>query len=181
MSGNRIRADYFTWMYNMVCTVTEMTYYDLFGYLNSVEFVPLLSMDANRADDGLGLRYKFGRERGISREDIADAFYGVPCSVLEMMVALANRCEETIMKNPEYGDRTSVWFWTMINTLGLSDMYDGNFQALKASHIMYIFMNRLYDKDGSGGLFKIDSNTKDMRETEIWYQMYYYLDELLNL
>lgn len=180
MNGNRIKDDYFIWMYDMVCAnVVEETYYDLFGLMDSMTFEPMLLMDTNRSDDGIGLRYIFGNEMGISRDDITKAFYHEPCSVLEMMVALANRCEESIMKDPEYGDRTGVWFWNMVNTLGLSDMCDGNFNSLKATHILVRFINRGYEKDGSGGLFKIHDKTKDMRDIEIWYQMHFYLKELL--
>ena len=33
------------------------------------------------------------------------------CSVLEMMIALAIRCEEHIMDDPDVGNRTGQWFW----------------------------------------------------------------------
>ena len=85
------------------------------------------------------------------------------------------------MYDYDLGDRTSVWFWKMIENLGLSGMYDPYFDALQAGHIMYIFMNRQYEKDGTGGLFKIHDDAKDMREIDIWYQMHFYLDEILDL
>lgn len=182
MSGSRILNDYFAWMYNMVChDISDETYYELFRYLDLVEFEPLILMDTNRVDDGIGLRYRFGEEKRLDRDTVTDAFRGKPCSVLEMMIALAKRCEESIMSDYNLGDRTALWFWGMLDTLGLSDMDDSNFNALEAGHIMYIFMNRKYHKDGTGGLFKIHDDTKDMREIEIWYQMCFYLDEILNL
>lgn len=182
MSGNRITDGYFSWMYNMVCRdISDRTYYELFNYLNLVAFEPIILMDTNRVDDGLGLRYRFADAKKLDCDDVTRAFAGKPCSVLEMMIALAKRCDETIMYDYSLGDRTSAWFWNMIDTLGLSDMDDSNFDALKAGHIMYIFMNRQYSKDGSGGLFKIHDDSKDMRNIEIWYQMYFYLDELVKV
>lgn len=183
MSGNRICDDYFEWLYNMVCSdITDRSYYDLFRYLNTVTFEPIVLMDTNRADDGLALRYnKYGARKKLSNKELMDAFQGKPCSMLEMMIALAQRCDETIMYDYELGDRTAVWFWKMIENLGLSGMYDPYFDALQAGHIMYIFMNRHYEKDGTGGLFKIHDDTKDMRYIEIWYQMHFYLDEILDL
>ena len=181
MISGQLYSDYFAWMYDMVCSDVSDSYFKLFDYLNQVEFVALLPMDLNRAEDGRNLRYTFAYENNIPSHYISESFDGRPCSVLEMMVALAKRCEDAIMANTHYGDRTSVWFWTMIETLGIDDMTDENFNASKVSHVMYRFLNRTYSSDGSGGLFKINNRTKDMRKIEIWYQMNFYLDELVGV
>ena len=39
-----------------------------------------------------------------------------------MMIALAIRCEEHIMDDPDAGDRTGQWFWSMLVSLGLGSM-----------------------------------------------------------
>ena len=93
-----------------------------------------------------------------------------------MMVALALRCEEHIMEDTNYGDRTSKWFWGMIDSLGLSDMYNDRFNLSYANVIMNRFMNRNYDRNGRGGLFTVKNPEHDMRSTEIWYQMCMYLN-----
>ena len=142
MISNRIRNDYFNWMYDMVCVNQSKTYYELFHFLDQVEFVAVMPMDVNRAEDGRNFRYRFGYETGVPSYQISDSFGPSPCSLLEMMVALAHRCEEQIMRDSKYGDRTNVWFWEMIKTLGLDDMYDGNFDPLTASHIVYTFLKR---------------------------------------
>ena len=177
MISNRIINDYFNWMYDMVCINQSKTYYDLFQFLNQVEFVAIIPMDTNRSEDGRNFRYRFGYETGIPSYQITDSFGPTPCSVLEMMVALAHRCEEQIMRDTNYGDRTSIWFWGMIQTLGLDDMYDGNFDSLRASHVMYRFLNRTYEPNGRGGLFEIHDGSRDMRQIDIWYQMCFYLEE----
>lgn len=165
----------------MVCSNVSESYTKLFDYLNQTQFVAIIPMDTNRAEDGRNLRYTFAYENGIPSHMISETFDGLPCSVLEMMVALAKRCEDSIMANTHYGDRTGVWFWTMIENLGLEDMTDDNFNFAKISHAMYRLLNRTYSPNGSGGLFKIHDGTKDMRQIEIWYQMNFYLDELVGV
>lgn len=39
-------------------------------------------------------------------------------------------------------------------------------------------MEREYERNGEGGLFTVN-NGRDMRTTEIWYQMNYYLSEII--
>ena len=40
-------------------------------------------------------------------------------------------------------------------------------------------MNREYDSDGKGGLFTVKQSKYDMRTVEIWWQMNWYLDSIL--
>ena len=59
---------------------------------------------------GVGLRYRYSIY--LKRDDVIDIL-NEPCSVLEMILALAIRCEDTIMANVRYGDRTTQWFWSI--------------------------------------------------------------------
>lgn len=61
--------------------------------------------------------------------------------MLEMMIALAIRCEETIMDDPRYGNRTKQWFWNMMKSLGLSYMNDDCFDRDKFHEIRINFQN----------------------------------------
>ena len=102
-----------------------------------------------------------------------------PCSMLEMMIAVAVRCEVHIMQDEEFGNRTGQWFWTMIVNLGLDCQTDEHFDECAADAIIAIFTNRLYERNGEGGgLFVIHNSRYDMRTTEIWYQLNYYLSEM---
>jgi hypothetical protein len=101
-----------------------------------------------------------------------------PCSVLEMMIALAIRCEETIMDDPDIGDRTRQWFWGMIINLGLGGMTDANFDPDFVDDSVLRFLNRDYEPDGRGGLFTIRNCHRDLRDVEIWYQLCWYLDSI---
>ena len=100
------------------------------------------------------------------------------CSVLEMMVALSIKCED-IMGDDRFGDRTGQWFWGMIVNLGLGSMTDDRFDELYAEDVINIFLDRRYDPDGKGGLFRIKHCRQDLRNVEIWYQMCWYLDTLI--
>ena len=102
-----------------------------------------------------------------------------PCSVLEMLIALAMRCEEHIMDDPDIGNRTGQWFWSMITNLGLGSMTDAKFDRVKINHVILIFLDRKYKPNGEGGLFTVRNCPRDLRTIEIWYQMCWYLDDIL--
>ena len=102
-----------------------------------------------------------------------------PCSVLEMLIALAFRCEEHIMQDSDAGDRMGQWFWNMIVNLGLGSMSDSRFDAAYTDDVIFRFMDRKYKRNGEGGLFTVERCKCDMRSVEIWYQMNWYLDSIL--
>jgi hypothetical protein len=95
-----------------------------------------------------------------------------------MMVALALRCEETIMDNAKLGDRTGQWFWRMICTMGLNGMYDHNYDKRHVEKCINRVLDRAYEPDGEGGLFRIRDCADDLREVEIWCQLLWYLDDI---
>ncbi len=174
--------EYFEWMYHLVCDdgySKKLSYRKLLEFLNEVEFYYILPMDGNREEDGINLRYRFGYEMGYDDPLIATYLDNRPCSVLEMMVALSLRCEENIMDDPDLGDRIGQWFWGMVVSLGLGGMHDDRFDPLKASHILHRFLERNYEADGEGGLFTIPGCKHDLRQVEIWYQMCWYLNDIL--
>ena len=93
-----------------------------------------------------------------------------PCSVLEMLIALAYRCEE-LRHDPEYGDRTGQWFWEMIVNLKLDEFDDANYNETKVTQIVNRFLSRKYQPNGKGGLFFIANPREDLRKVDIWMQM----------
>ena len=96
-----------------------------------------------------------------------------------MLIALAIRCEEHIMDDPDIGNRTGQWFGGMIDNLGLGSMYDENFDRDYVDEKIGIFLNRDYERNGKGGLFTVKHCKYDLRTVEIWYQMCWYLDYIL--
>lgn len=168
--------DYFNWLCDIVCGdkfSKNISYRKLLECLHSVNFRVLISNDVNRAKDGVDLRRRFYLDTNKHADIVG------PCTVLEMMVALAIRCEENIMDNPLYGDRKSQWFWSMINTLNLSGMTDDRFDEFFVKDRVNIFLARKYEPDGQGGLFKIRNCRRDLRDVEIWTQLCWYLDQFV--
>ena len=175
---DRIINEYFEWLFNLVCGrrySKRVSFRRLLSYLHSITFSYSIKKDANRAADGVDLRYRFALEQGYA--DTPECLDG-PCSVLEMMVALSIRCEETIMDDPNIGDRTSQWFWGMITNLGLGSMIDDRFDRQYVDDVITRFLNRKYDPDGKGGLFRIKNCMYDLRKIEIWNQLCWYLNTI---
>lgn len=171
-----IKDLYFNWLESLIGGEERCANYQkLMRKLYKTQFDYIIPMDGNRADDGIDLRYSFGYENDILQVVIADNIDDRPCTVLEMMVALARRCEVHIMSDPDIGDRTQFWFWEMINNLGLSGMTDRRYKNDICEEILYKFMDHEYEPDGTGGLFRIENTGRDLREMEIWYQLQLYL------
>ena len=178
MRKDEILNEYFEWLYQLVCGdrySNAISYKKLLAYLHHTEFTYLLSKDKNRAADGVDLRYRFSKERYHGH--VPSCLDG-PCSLIETMVALAIRCEETIMDDPKIGDRTSQWFWGMVTNMGLGYMSDNRFDKHAAKEIIDRFLNRDYSQNGRGGLFTVRNCEYDLTNIEIWTQMLWFLDNI---
>lgn len=182
MIQNELTNRYFDWMYQLVCDDKynrRLSYRKLLYFLHDVEFAYSIDMDGNREADGINLRYRFGYECRYDDREIATYLDDRPCSVLEMMIALALRCEDDIMDNPAEGNRIGEWFWEMIVSLGLGSMSDSKFDRRYVETVIARFLNREYEPNGRGGLFTVKNPLRDMRNVEIWYQMQWYLNDIL--
>lgn len=181
MIKHEISKEYFEWLYNGMCGIRyskSISYRKLLEHLHKVKFRCKIKKDKNRANDGISLRYSFAEAQGY-RDDpelIVDHIKG-SCSVFEMMVALAQRCEN-LMDDPKIGDRTSQWFWGMISSLGLNGMSDNHYDETYVDEVITRFLDRDYQPNGKGGLFTIRHCDDDLREVEIWYQLCWYLDTI---
>lgn len=179
MTYDIIDNEYFTWLYNKACGnrySDQISYRKLLMFLHSKVFRYSIPRDENRAEDGIALRQRFAYDCDIIED--ADSYLTEPCSVLEMMLALAIRCEETIMDDSTRGDRTTQWFWGMITNLGLGSMTDDRFDKRYVNDIVERFLDREYEPDGRGGLFRVRNCDCDLRDVEIWIQLLWYLDSI---
>lgn len=150
---------------------------ELFYVLDSIVFDYILEMDSNRYEDGINLRYRFGYENDISNQMITMKLGDEPCSVFEMLLALAKRCDESIMGTIDE-DNTARWFWEFLNNLGLGvDYISHRVSKDEIEHKVDIFLTRKYAKDGRGSIFIFKDPTINAREMEIWYQLMRYLNE----
>lgn len=173
---------YFDVLYDIVAAdredVTDMSYRMLLGVLDSVEFKDTRGIDGNRIEDAQELRADL-----ISENDL-DHTYVRPfenVSLLEVMIAIANRLGQIT------GDEdTAFWFWEMVSNLVLDGIDDTEFWSDPEDYEAEILdraddvININYDRDGLGGLFLLREGVapQDMRDTELWYQMQYYANEV---
>lgn len=166
-----LQQEYFDWLCQIIGLHEQSLYWlDVLWALRRYEFVARLSKDENRIADALELRREFG------------GYFRDPVSVLEVLIALARRGEWEIMHDPDFGDRTSVWFWMMIHNLGLDKFayfgaLDDPKNDMEFMKIVENFVERGYGRDGNGGPFFGPGQKVDMRRTELWDQMCYYFDQ----
>ena len=174
---------YFQFLCNLVGADTMMRgqYWHLLKVLHSTEFYWTNEYDGNRASYGEDLRVRYFNEINGQDAEYEEFLYS-PCSVLEMLTALAIAIEQNIMMDwrPESPDRTPEWFWMMIENLDVMDCSDDNWSAstdAKIRHNLENFMDRNYESNGKGGLFPLRNPTKNQRNVDIWYQMQAYMLE----
>lgn len=174
-----IEEDYFVWLCDLITDedFNPSRYQSLLRKLYHTTFRWVMENDENRASDGLDLRDVFAM---TTNRDIYDVRMSLTfaCSVLEVMVALAKRCENQIMEDLFVGPRVGRWFLVMLTSLGLSREYDDLYDENYTDYIIDSFLDRKYEYDGDGGLFRIADTQVDLRDLEIWYQMNLYLCNL---
>lgn len=179
-TAKMLNLEYFEWLCSVINanrSLNHTSYDKLLNRLHSFEFRYLLEKDQGRAEAGENLRYRFATVNGLSRSWVMNELDG-PCSVLEMMIALAIQCEETIMDDARIGNRTSQWFWGMVVNLGLGSMDDNRYDEKLVDQVINRFLDREYEPNGKGGLFTVKHCYEDLRDVEIWYQLCWYLDDI---
>lgn len=175
-----VHNEYFDWLNSLVNHnrySQRISYLKLLIHLHDTDFRYSIPRDSNRAEDGKNMRYHFAMDRYPDDVDrVMDILEG-PCSVLEMMIGLAVRGEE-IMDDPAIGDRTAQWFWSMVTNLGLGSMHDTIYDEKYVDMVIDRFLDREYEPDGRGGLFRVRGSKTDLRTVEIWYQLCWYLNTI---
>lgn len=169
MRGGPIEEVYFNWLCAKVLDANVRIYSDLMRILHCKEFVWINTFDENREEDGLELRNDFLRVAFRKNES---EWYNQPCSVLELLIALAQRASfQTDMP-------VSDWFWRMLNNLNLDEyrqVSDSDISVI--DEILDIFIWRTYDSKGNGSLFPMRWPKEDMRQVELYYQFCEYVQE----
>jgi hypothetical protein len=159
-----LENEYFEWLCAKVVNLrTAGPDLHLLRKLHNTEFIFRLVGDDNRLEEGRALR----REFLLSNPDIPDdeQWRTDPrCSVLEMMIAFARRCEI------ETEEPAVNWFWEFIDNLRLKNKNKREF-----GEAMHHFLWRTYDASGYGGMFPLANPQSDQREVDIWYQFNDYL------
>lgn len=179
MTRDDILNLYFEWLFDIVCGnrfSSNISFRKLIQHLHNTEFRYSIPKDENRAREGENLRRRFAVTQMpfIPEYEVLDILSGT-CSVLEMMVAIAIYCEVHVMDNPQIGNRTGQWFWDMVVNLGLGDQTDDLFDRGYVDAVLQRFLDRKYEPDGRGGLFRVRNCKRDLRKVEIFYQLCWYL------
>lgn len=164
----------------------KVNYYNVPIFDNIMEqllhtkYEPYYDLDDNRGVDGLTTRDIFyetfppDARTLLFDELIMDI--GPSCTVLEMMVTLAIRCETDVAGDPSGEDRTAHWFDVMLESMGLTQYTGDSYNADSVARIIWKMQNHDYLPNGEGGLFKIPDGTGfDMTKLEIWSQMNAYI------
>lgn len=187
----RIQSMYFNWLLVQVCLdyISGRSYFVLAKLLHRYEFYWTNELDENRAKDGIRLRHIWhdsindeAASLGVASLVGVESALSGPCSVLEMLVALAIRIETDIMQEDTAGNRVRLWFWKMLGNLGIAQFDDdhltGDMEATVREAVTRM-MERKYDQDGLGGaLFWLRTpNHPDMRGLDIWWQAQLWLAE----
>lgn len=173
---------YFDALYDIVAAdredVTDLSYRMLLSVLDGVEFKDTRGIDSNRIHDAQELRADLIAEMALDHAAVRP-FPNV--SMLEVMISIADRLGQIT------GDEdTAFWFWEMVSNLVLDGIDDNEFWSDPESYEDEILdrvddvINIKYDRDGLGGLFLLREGVapQDMRDTELWYQMQYYANEV---
>lgn len=175
-------GEYFDVLYDLVAAdreeITDMSYRMLLGVLDGVEFRDTRGIDANRIQDAQEMRADLISEMNMDHTAVRP-FPNV--SMLEVMIAIADRLGQIT------GDEdTAFWFWEMVSNLVLDGIDDNEFWSDPEGYEDEILdrvddvIDIKYDRDGLGGLFLLREGVapQDMRDTELWYQMQYYANEV---
>ena len=170
--------EYLSWLYSQVGIVRNLnparSHWKLLHQLYTKQFMWFVPNDDNRAEDGRALRYEFLEKTRFPLDDPLGEWYHLNCSVLEMIIALAQRVAFESDGTP------SEWFWRLMHNLEL-DGYTDSVHEISIAEEVEVVLDRLngrtYSADGVGGLFPLREPQHDQRRVELWYQMQSYMLE----
>lgn len=172
---NMYYGEYFDWLCDII-NLKPGVYDILIHELYSIPFKWIIELDSNRAEDGLVLRGNF-------YETIY--FESKPCSVLEALIGLAIKMNY-IMDDDDRGDRTRLWFWEMIDNLGLNKFNDSELDSGYSNDMARIneihdicsrWLNREFEYSGNGSPFPLNNPYEDQRNLHMIAQMNEYILE----
>lgn len=188
MGRKPIRDEYFSWLYKKIDSKPR-SYIKLCRVLHSKTFFWSVRNDDNRCDDGVALRDRFIEDQRLDESHLEVLYFlKDPCTVLEVLVALAERMNDLMYDlNDTQRNKAPKFFREMLINLRLDVFTDSQYISdstlppmaeVEIDEILNIFMERTYGVDGRGGLFPLKKrHREDQSRVEIYYQMMYWLDE----
>lgn len=138
---------------------------ELLRYLFEVDYIWTIHLDENRAQDGIDLRCLYANLNKLT----IDIFQDKPCSMLEMLIAFANRIENDFMGSAE-GNNAPRWFYQMLVSLGIAEDMK-RFDKSRVDHALIKFFNHQI------ALFDIPG----IEKLQLWDQLNSWLNNLTNI
>lgn len=163
---------YLTWLYSKIDPKFEKSYWKLAVQLYTKEFLWFIPNDDNRSDEGIELRKVFLKETGSPYPP--HEWMGMSCSILELLIGMSYRLS-FMDERP-----VDIWFWEMIDNVDLTYARDEEYNISTeddVDEIMDVVIWRLYEEDGTGGLFPLHHSHENQKHIELWYQMSAYVNE----
>lgn len=173
--------DYFTYLCEIVCVdgrYTDESYWVLAEELWNTEYTWILGQDENRVKSVSVLRHRYLADGG------KELYCGNP-SVFEVLVMLSDAMFD-LLDELDDEDRRPMYFWEMIDNLGLGGYNDNLFREYPGRNGQYyrninrkigIWLDRKFNFDGSGSPFPLKNHPQNQRNVELWYQMQSYIVE----
>lgn len=178
-SIQKVRDNYLNWLIRKVEDGASFGLEEFISDIHTIEFYCIIPNDDNRVMDGMALRNRYMDDIEVDSMDLEENLSG-PCSMLEMLIALADRMD-FILYDDAKGSRSTAWFWLFINNLRLQKYvpteYDAQRKQKLNKMILKKFVARDYQPDGRGSIFPLRNPSEDQRKVEIWYQMMNYISE----
>lgn len=97
-------------------------------------------------------------------------------NVLEFFIALARGMDD-ILHDLKHGDRTADWFWMMMENMRLTQYTNPHYDEEIVDIIISRFVERKFNKNGDGGPFPLRHPLANMKRTDWWYAMNWYVEE----
>lgn len=161
--------EYFNYLVNIV---KGYNYTNLLRELNKIHFYPLMELDRNRISEA--------KDNLRSAVDFSPKTEYI--TILELLISLAIEYDHHVVKYDE-PESLCTWFWLFISNCNLNiydDLYFKNNKEYSINKIQEwcsMFNNRTYRRDGVGSIFPLRNPPKDMRKTELFYQLCWYINE----
>lgn len=174
MSG--ARNDYFEYILEYLDGDGEgnsSSYCQLLDILFNYEFKIIVEMDYNRVKNALYLRDYLAEEADL---EVIDDDY---CSVLDILVHLADRMAFNVDCLNEHETGLKCYFWEMIENFGFEECTDENknWSEVGVFEVLDRWVCRKYDDKGSNTPYPIRHKMQKYQKMELWDQMQIYIEE----
>lgn len=169
-----LKSNYFEWLLDIIGG--SCGYRKMLSTLFDIDYYWVVKFDDDRVKDGYLLRKTYLGFIG------SDGVIEGNISVLEVMIALAISCEDTIMHDRDIGDRTPNWFWMMCSNLKITgtrfgDQHYNRFTEEEVRVIIDNMLARRYGDDGKGSMFPCVKSVPNFSNLNLWLQLNQYLLE----